>query len=150
MNNSDQKWMQAALGCAQQALMQDEVPVGAVVVFNEEIIGRGWNQVITNNDPSAHAEIMALRDAGRNIGNYRLIDTTLYVTLEPCMMCAGAMIHARLHRLVYATPDPKTGAIDSIMQLLDDNSHNHHIDHDHGVLMTPCAQLLRDFFKAKR
>jgi len=128
-----------------------EVPVGAVLVDkNQQIIGRGFNQVIKNHDPSAHAELVAIRDACLQIGNYRLPGTTLYVTLEPCCMCAGALVHARIERLVFATKDPKAGAAGSVYNLLQGYPLNHQVMVEEGVLRNECASLLSDFFKARR
>lgn len=146
----DKKWMQRAFELAEQAKIQDEVPVGAVIVFEEKIIGEGWNQPVSSNDPSAHAEIMALRDAGNNIGNYRLPDTTMYVTLEPCAMCAGAIVHARLAKLVYAADDPETGACGSVFNLLQSEELNHKVEIEKGIMEEECRTLIQTFFKEKR
>ena len=146
----DEKWMRYALDLAKCAQQSNEVPVGAVLVKDAEIIGSGWNQPILSNDPSAHAEIVALRSAGTNINNYRLLDTTLYVTLEPCVMCVGAMIHARIRRLVYGASDPKTGAAGSQFDLLSGNQFNHQIAVTSEILSEECGALLRQFFKTKR
>lgn len=136
----------------QAALAEDagEVPVGAVIVADGEIIARGHNRVIGDNDPSAHAEIVALRRAGDRAGNYRLPGTTLYVTLEPCAMCVGAMIHARVERLVYAAPDPKTGALGGAFSLPDLHAHNHEISVQGGLMADEAAAMLRSFFEKKR
>jgi len=142
--------MQCAFELAQKAGAQDEVPVGAVIVYVDKIIGEGWNQPISSNDPTAHAEIMALRDAGENIGNYRLPDATMYVTLEPCTMCAGAMIHARLGKLIYAVEDPKTGACGSVFNLLQTDELNHKVEIEKGVMEVECQSLIQSFFKQKR
>ncbi len=142
--------MQCAFELAQKAGAQDEVPVGAVIVYVDKIIGEGWNQPISSNDPTAHAEIMALRDAGKNIGNYRLPDATMYVTLEPCTMCAGAMIHARLGKLIYAVEDPKTGACGSVFNLLQTDELNHKVEIEKGVMEVECQSLIQSFFKQKR
>ena len=150
MANEDALFMSKAYRLAQQAEQQGEVPVGAIVVHNHEIIGTGFNQCITQPDPCAHAEIMALRQAATHLNNYRLLDCTLYVTLEPCMMCAGAMVHARIKRLVYAASDPKTGAIDSRLNLLTSECTNHTIEVTSGVLQSKCSNLLSDFFKQRR
>ena len=147
---NDHHWIAHALYLAKQAYVQNEVPVGAVLVKNNHIIGEGWNQPITLHDPSAHAEIMALRNAGVQGGNYRLPDSTLYVTLEPCLMCVGAMIHARIKRLVFGAFDPKTGAVSSVFPLLSDPRHNHRITVTGGIMETACADLLRDFFRSRR
>ncbi len=142
--------MQRAFELAQKAEENDEVPVGAVIVYQDKIIGEGWNQPISSNDPTAHAEIMALRDAGNRIGNYRLPETTMYVTLEPCAMCAGAIVHARIAKLVYATDDPKTGACGSVFNLLSTEKLNHKVEIEKGLLEDECRSLLQNFFKQKR
>ncbi len=142
--------MTLALELAQQAEAQGEVPVGAVVVHEGEVIGKGWNQTITASDPTAHAELVALRDAGATLGNYRLRDCDLYVTLEPCPMCAGAMVHARLRRLVFGAFDPKTGAAGSVFDLLPGERHNHRVEVLGGCLEAECAERLRAFFRARR
>ena len=142
--------MQRALVLAQQASAEGEVPVGAVVVKDGEVIGEGFNQPITHHDPSAHAEMIAIRAAGQHLKNYRLPDTTLYVTLEPCPMCAGLMIHSRIERLVFGAYDPKTGAAGSMFSHVQDERHNHTIEVEGGVLKEECSQLLKDFFKARR
>lgn len=148
---TDQQFMQHALLMAERAESQGEVPVGAVVVLHDQIIGEGWNQPITLQDPTAHAEIMALRDAASNRGNYRLPETTLYVTLEPCPMCAGAIVYARVARVVYAASDPKGGAAGSVFKLLPtDERFNHRVVVDGGVLQAASTELLRDFFRRKR
>ncbi|MEJ8566607.1 tRNA adenosine(34) deaminase TadA [Elongatibacter sediminis] len=149
-NERDAGWMRQALDLARRAEAQGEVPVGAVMVREGQVVGRGWNQTITLNDPSAHAEILALRDAGRRLGNYRLPGCKLYVTLEPCCMCAGAMIHARLARVVYGAADPKTGAAGGRFQVLGDPAHNHRITVEGGCLAEPCGQLLKSFFRDRR
>jgi len=146
----DLQWMQRAVELAKKAEAQDEVPVGAVIVLDNQIIGEGWNQPISSDDPTAHAEIMALRDAGEKIGNYRLPNASIYVTLEPCIMCAGAIIHARLSRLVYAVDDPKTGACGSVFNLLQTDELNHKVDIEKGVMKEECQSLIRSFFKEKR
>ncbi len=142
--------MRHALGLAQKAAEQGEVPVGAVLIREGKIIGEGWNQPITLHDPSAHAEMLAMRVAGLAAGNYRLPGTTLYVTLEPCPMCAGAMIHARVERVVFGAFDPKTGAAGSVFDVLTDERHNHRIEVSGGVLQEECAESLRAFFRARR
>ncbi len=147
---SDIEFMQYALALAEEAALNDEVPVGAIVVKNGEIIGRGRNSPITLNDPSAHAEILALRDAANNIGNYRLVDCTLYVTLEPCAMCSGAIQHARIARLVYGANDYKTGACGSVINLMSEPKLNHHAQLEGGVLATECGAILTKFFAEKR
>ena len=146
----DKDWMQRAFELAKKAEAHDEVPVGAVIVLDDQIIGEGWNQPISSDDPTAHAEIMALRDAGKNIGNYRLPNATIYVTLEPCIMCAGAIIHARLAKLVYAVDDPKTGACGSVFNLLQTEELNHKVEIDNGVMEEECRSLIQSFFKEKR
>lgn len=146
----DEKWMDQALQLAQKACDHGEVPVGAVIVKDENIIGRGWNQPIASRDPSAHAEIVALREAALHLNNYRLPGTTVYVTLEPCPMCAMAMVHARISRVVIATKDPRTGAAGSVFNLLDSTDLNHQCEITTGVLQQPCAELLLAFFKARR
>jgi len=144
----DIKWMKHALQLAERAEAEGEVPVGAVLVLNNEIIGEGWNQPILSCDPTAHAEIVALRTAAKKINNYRLINSTLYVTLEPCLMCLGAMIHARIKRLVYGATDLNVGAINKVLVTTTDL--NHSIEHNGGVLAEHCAMLLKNFFKNKR
>lgn len=143
-------YMQHAIRMAQQANTINEVPVGAVAVFNNEIIGAGFNCPISSNDPTAHAEIIALRQAAQKLNNYRLLEVTLYVTLEPCLMCVGAMLHARIKRLVFGALDPKTGAIVSVFKLLDEKKHNHKIEYQSGILAAECGNLLTTFFKTKR
>ncbi len=147
---TDQDYMKIALDLAQMAAQVNEVPVGAVIVFDGAIIAKAFNQPISLNDPCAHAEILALRQAAKALSNYRLLDTTLYVTLEPCAMCAAAMVHARIKRLVYATDDPKTGVINSQLQLLDSSIMNHKIEVSSGLLADEAKQVLQDFFKARR
>lgn len=142
--------MTRALHLAQQAGRRGEVPVGAVLVKGGEIFAEGWNQPIATHDPSAHAEIVVLRQAALKLGNYRLLDTTLYVTLEPCVMCAGAMIHARIKRLVYGAADPKTGAAGSVFDIFSSGKVNHIIDVAGGVLEQACGDELRQFFKSRR
>ena len=142
--------MQRAYELAQLAEANDEVPVGAVIVLNDQIIGEGWNQPISSNDPTAHAEIIALRNAAKQINNYRLVDATVYVTLEPCAMCAGAIVHARLAKLVYAIADPKTGACGSVFNLLDVDELNHKVEIDKGIMEDECRLLIQGFFKQKR
>jgi tRNA(adenine34) deaminase len=146
----DKTWMNEALLLARRAGEEQEVPVGAVIVREGNIIGRGWNRNISLHDPSAHAEIMAMREAGVALGNHRLTACTLYVTLEPCMMCAGAMIHARLDRIVYGASDPKTGAAGGKFDLLSDLVHNHAPLVYGGCLADECSTLLKDFFRQRR
>jgi tRNA(adenine34) deaminase len=145
-----QHFMQIAIALAQEAGAEGEVPVGAVVVKDGLIIGRGYNAPIKQHDPSAHAEIRALRDAANNLGNYRLIDCTLYVTLEPCAMCAGAIQHARIVQLVYGASDPKTGACGSVIDLMAEDKLNHHTQVTGGILAKECGALLTAFFKERR
>ena len=142
--------MEEALRAAQRALEAGEVPVGAVVVHEGTIIGRGSNRNLTDSDPAAHAEIVALRQAGAALGNHRLEGCELFVTIEPCAMCAGALVHARLKRLVYGAPDPKAGAVHSVMQVLNHPSLNHRMEVRAGVLAGRCAELLQGFFRSRR
>lgn len=142
--------MHHALMLARRAEAAGEVPVGAVLVREDEILGEGWNQPIGGSDPTAHAEIIALRAAATRVGNYRLPGATLYVTLEPCVMCTGAMIHARIERLVYGAQDPKTGAAGSVFALLQSPLHNHRVLCEGGVLAEQCADVLRAFFRDRR
>lgn len=146
----DQAWMQEALRLARQAEAEGEVPIGAVVVSEGKIVGRGRNSNIGHHDPSAHAEILAMREAGKSLGNHRLVNCSLYVTLEPCPMCAGAMIHARLERVVYGARDPKTGAAGGKFDLLLDPAHNHALAVAGGCLAGECAELLQTFFRVRR
>jgi tRNA(adenine34) deaminase len=148
--SSDELWMQEALRSAQRALEAGEVPVGAVVVCEGQIVGRGWNRNIGESDPTAHAEIIALREAGANIGNYRLGQCDLFVTIEPCAMCAGALVHARVRRLVYGANDLKAGAVHSVLQVLNHPQLNHEIAVRDGVLAGRCAELLQEFFRSRR
>src|SRR5438034_1422844 len=154
MNNhsasSDELWMEEALRAAQRALNSGEVPVGAIVVHAGKIVGRGWNRNLTDVDPTAHAEILALREAGARVGNHRLGDCDLFVTIEPCAMCAGAMVHARLKRLVYGADDPKAGAVQSVMRVLNHPQLNHRVDVRRGVLASRSAELLQEFFRQRR
>ena len=142
--------MQEALQLAARAAAVHEVPVGAVVAVNGEIIGRGHNQPISANDPSAHAEIVALREAASAIGNYRLPEATLVVTLEPCTMCAGAILQSRIKQLVFGASDPKTGACGSVINIFEQERLNHHTEVVNGVLATDCAEQLQNFFRARR
>jgi len=146
----DEKWMQEALLLARQAEAAGEVPVGAVLVKDGLLLGSGWNQPIGAHDPTAHAEVMALRAAAQALGNYRVTGTTLYVTLEPCAMCAGAMVHARVARLVYGAADPKTGAAGSVFDLTRTDKLNHRLEVEGGVLAEECGGLLKDFFAKRR
>ena len=143
-------FMREALELAREAARRGEVPVGAVVVANGEIIGRGFNQPIGTNDPTAHAEIVALRDAARRIENYRLTGSTLFVTIEPCQMCVGAMVHARIARVVYGAPEPRAGAIESAMRAHEHPSLNHRMDAEGGILEDETAGLMRSFFASRR
>jgi tRNA(adenine34) deaminase len=147
---SDAHWMGVALALARDAAARGEVPVGAVVVCGKAIVGRGGNAPIAHNDPTSHAEIAALRDAGRTLGNYRLPGCSLYVTLEPCAMCAGAMMHARIARLVFGANDPKTGAAGSVIDLFAEPRLNHHAQVSGGVRADECGTLLSEFFAARR
>jgi len=150
MPHDDLHWMRFALALAEEAAARDEVPVGAIVVFENKIIGRGGNAPIAGNDPTAHAEITALREAARTLGNYRLPDCSLYVTLEPCVMCAGAIMHARIARLVFGARDPKTGACGSVVDLFAEPRLNHHAEVVPDILAAESAALLSAFFKARR
>jgi tRNA(adenine34) deaminase len=147
---NDELWMNEALMLAKQAGGEEEVPVGAVLVKEGQIVGRGWNRNIGLYDASAHAEIMAMREAGKVLANHRLPGCTLYVTLEPCAMCAGATIHARLDRIVFGASDPKTGALGGKFDLLGDYVHNHAPEVDGGCLTDKCSVLLKDFFQKRR
>ena len=142
--------MEEALRCAQRALEAGEVPVGAVVVCGGRIVGRGWNRNLTDHDPTAHAEVIALREAGATVGNHRLGDCDLFVTIEPCAMCAGAMVHARIRRLVYGADDPKAGAVRSVMQVLNHPQLNHRVEVQSGVLAGRSAEILQEFFRNRR
>ncbi len=148
---SDERFMRRALELARHARdLQEEIPVGAALVRDGIIIGEGWNQSISANDPSAHAEIVALRSAGQKVKNYRLPQTTLYVTLEPCVMCAGAIVHARVNRVVIAADDPKTGAAGSVFDTLTSDCHNHRVQVTRGLLADESSILLREFFRNRR
>jgi tRNA(adenine34) deaminase len=149
-NELDAEFMKMALMQAHLARDAGEVPVGSVLVSNQQVIASGHNQPIGHHDPSAHAEIVTLKAAGAALNNYRLPETTLYVTLEPCMMCCGAIMHARVSRLVYGASDAKTGCVHSVMNLFDNIQLNHHTMVDGGVLADECAQVLKDFFKERR
>ena len=146
----DEVWMEEALRCAQRALEMGEVPVGAVVVCEGKIVGRGWNRNIADCDPTAHAEIVALREAGATVGNHRLGECDLFVTIEPCAMCSGAMVHARIRRLVYGSDDPKAGAVRSVMQVVNHPQLNHKIEVRGGVLAGRSAEVLQTFFRNRR
>ena len=143
-------WMQYAISQALKAQDEDEVPVGAIVIKDNKIIGTGYNQVIGKNNPTAHAEIQALQNAGISMQNYRLLDTQLYVTLEPCMMCVGAMIHARIGSIYFGAYDTKTGMAQTVDTCFSKPYHNHRINFEGGILQARCAQLLQSFFKNKR
>lgn len=146
----DETWMARALALAKAASLADEVPVGALVVRGDMVVGEGFNQPIGTDDPTAHAEIVALRSAALNMGNYRLTGCTLFVTLEPCTMCAGAIVHARIQRVVYAASDPRTGAAGSIMNILQHDDLNHRVEVTSGVLAEEAGELLQSFFRARR
>jgi tRNA(adenine34) deaminase len=146
----DELWMEDALRSAQRALEAGEVPIGAVVVHDGKVVGRGWNRNIADSDPTAHAEIIALREAGAAVGNHRLSDCDLFATIEPCPMCAGALVHARIRRLVYGADDAKAGAVQSVMQVLNHPQLNHKVEVRSGVLAGRCAELLQSFFKSRR
>lgn len=147
---TDEEWMRYALRLAQRAQEHGEVPVGAVLVKNNRCIAEGWNIPIISSDPTAHAEIIAIRKAGQILENYRLVDTTLYVTLEPCVMCMGAISHSRIKRLVFAATDPKRGAVCSALSLTAAPFLNHVVEWQGGVLEAECSALLKDFFRSKR
>ena len=147
---NDELWMNEALRCAQRGLEAGEVPVGAVVVCEGKIVGRGFNRNILDCDPSAHAEVIALREAGAALGNHRLGACTLFATIEPCAMCAGAMIHARIQRLVYGADDPKAGAVHSAMHVLNHPATNHQVEVRGGVLASRCAEIVQEFFRSRR
>ena len=146
----DELLMEEALRCAQRALESGEVPVGAVVVRDGRVVGRGWNRNLADHDPTAHAEIVALRDAATALGNHRLGDCELFATIEPCAMCAGALIHARIRRLVYGAEDPKAGAVQSVLQVLNHPQLNHRMDVRGGVLAGRSAEILQEFFRRRR
>ncbi|AKH20377.1 tRNA adenosine(34) deaminase TadA [Sedimenticola thiotaurini] len=149
--SADEMYMRHAMTLARRAEAEGEVPVGAVLVKDGEVVGEGWNRPIAASDPTAHAEIMALRDAGLRLNNYRLPGTTLYVTLEPCPMCAGAIVHSRVSRVVFGAADPKGGAAGSVFRLLpSDERFNHHVQAEGGMLAEECAEMLRAFFRARR
>lgn len=147
---NDQHWMQHALLLACKAEAAGEVPVGAVLVNDGICIAEGWNQPIERHDPTAHAEVMALRSAGASLGNYRLTGTTLYVTLEPCLMCVGAMVHARVQRLVFGTHDPKSGAVTTCASGFETPGLNHRVEWSGGVLADECSERLKQFFRTRR
>ena len=149
-SDHDRYWMGRALELAQCAATAGEVPVGAVLVRGDELIGEGWNQPIGACDPTAHAEVLALRAAAARVGNYRLVDSTLYVTLEPCPMCAGAIVHARVGRVVFGAVDPRAGAAGTVFDLLQSPALNHRAEVSGGVMAGECGSLLREFFRARR
>jgi tRNA(adenine34) deaminase len=148
--SADRAFMRAALELAAEAGRRGEVPVGAIVVIDDVIVGEGFNQPIGTHDPTAHAEIVALREAGRRVGNYRLTGATLYVTIEPCQMCVGAMVHARIGRLVFGAREPKAGAIESAMRAHEHPSLNHRMTAVGGVLEEECREVMQSFFEARR
>ena len=150
MRTPDELWMHEALRAARRALEAGEVPVGAIVVCGGRIVGRGWNRNLLNSDPTAHAEVVALREAGAAVGNHRLSNCELFATIEPCAMCSGALVHARIHRLVYGADDPKAGAVHSVMQVLNHPRLNHRIEVQGGVLAGRCTELLQEFFRSRR
>jgi len=148
--STDELWMAEAIRCAQRALAAGEVPVGAVVVFQGRVVGRGSNGNLAGNDPTAHAEIVALREAAHNLGNHRLVDCELFATIEPCAMCAGALIHARIRRLVYGADDPRAGAVHSALTVINHPSLNHRMEVRAGVLAGKSAEILQEFFRKRR
>jgi len=143
-------WMQRAIELAREAESLGEVPIGAVIVKDDQIIGEGFNSPISANDPSAHAEILAIRAAAKKIGNYRLLNTSLYVTVEPCVMCAGAIVHARVNEVVFGASEPRTGAVGSVFNVLQSGEHNHRVEVRSGILQKECAGLLKNFFQERR
>lgn len=147
---SDAAWMELALELARRGAEAGEVPVGALVIKDGQIVGQGHNRNLLDNDPTAHAEIVALRQAAATLGNHRLIGCEIFVTVEPCAMCAGAMVHARIARLVYGAADPKAGAVSSVLQVINHPRLNHKMEVTAGVLADQCAELLQDFFRKKR
>ena len=149
-NRSDELWMEEALREARRAEASGEVPVGAVIVADGSIVARAGNRNLADNDPTAHAEILALKQAGAAVGNHRLLQCDMFVTIEPCAMCAGAIVHARLRRLVYGADDPKAGAAGSVMEVLNHPQLNHHLEITRGVLAARCMAVLQDFFRRKR
>lgn len=150
MTNEDLKFMRLALELAKKAELKNEVPIGALIVRDGKIIGRGMNTSISDYDPTAHAEINAIRDAAKTIKNYRLKNCSIYVTLEPCAMCVGAIQHARIEKIIYGAPDPKTGACGSMIDLVSVKEINHHAEATGGILEKECGQILKDFFLSKR
>ena len=149
-DETDKKWMLHALSLAERSKQEGEVPVGAVIVRDNQLVAEGWNQPIEKHDATAHAEIMAIRAAGIALKNYRLPETTLYVTLEPCTMCAGAMIHARISRVVFGAYDPRTGSAGSAVDVFAGEYHNHKLIVEGGVMADECGQILKDFFRERR
>jgi tRNA(adenine34) deaminase len=147
---TDRRWMRHALVLAERGRAQGEVPVGAVIVLDGAIVGEGWNRPIAARDPTAHAEIVAMREAARRLGNYRLTNADLYVTLEPCLMCAGAMVHARIRRLVFGASDPRRGAINSTCRAFETQGINHRVEFQGGALASESAELLQAFFRDRR
>lgn len=147
---NDDYWMRQALMLAQQAEQNGEVPVGAVIVLDDQLIGAGWNQPIRQHDPTAHAEVVALRAACTHQQNYRLPQATMYITLEPCIMCAGAIVHARIERVVFAATEPKTGAAGSCIDIFNTSQLNHRVQYEQGLLADESSQMLRTFFRSKR
>lgn len=150
MNEINPKWMLEALKCAEYAESIGEVPVGAVCVFENQIISKGYNQSISVNDPTAHAEVIAIRNAAKKLENYRLNEVDLYVTLEPCLMCSGAIVHSRIKRIIYATKDPKSGVLGSQCNIFESNFINHKAEIIGGILEDRASQMLKDFFKQRR
>jgi tRNA(adenine34) deaminase len=148
--HDDEHWLGMALELGRRAEAQGEVPIGAVITLENAMIGQGWNQPIASHDPTAHAEIVALREAAKNTGNYRLPGSTLYVTLEPCAMCAGAIVHARVARVVFGAFDPKGGAAGSVFSILGTDKLNHRVEVFAGMLEEPCSEVLREFFRKRR
>ncbi|MBK8973599.1 MAG: tRNA adenosine(34) deaminase TadA [Hahellaceae bacterium] len=146
----DERWMHLALQCAARAAEAGEVPVGAIVVRDGHVLASGFNCSISSHDPTAHAEVMALRSAAENVGNYRLPGSTLYVTLEPCVMCVGAIVHARVSRVVFGATEPKAGAVCSCARLFDNHTFNWQVDWQGGVLASECGQVVSDFFRERR
>lgn len=150
ITEQDEAWMRYAIRLAQRAELLGEVPVGAVLVKGNQCVAEGWNAPIANHDVTAHAEITALREAGKMLANYRLVDITLYVTLEPCIMCMGAIVHARVKRLVFGAYDPKRGAVCSALNLAETEFLNHRVSWQGGILEADCSEMLKDFFKSRR
>ncbi|UDG81686.1 tRNA-specific adenosine deaminase [Candidatus Profftia lariciata] len=146
----DNYWMQQALILAQKALEQGEVPIGAILVLNFNIIGRGWNRSIKNHDPTAHAEIIALQQGGQILQNYRLLNSTMYVTLEPCIMCAGAILHSRIKHLIYGASNIETGAVNSVLNIFNHSKINHKIKITSGIMDRECSEFLKNFFQKRR